>query len=256
METAAPTEGCDGNDEFERGAARAGSTRDVDRRSICVHASSGRACATGVSLRTLAAAAGLMTALGISPAFAQMCLRQRQSLPGHSAVRNGRRRPGVHRASALNANATGFSATVYGNGAIANGNKRDRDRDQAQRRKRPLGDGDRPKRKSRPAPPPPQPARPALRTVLLRPRRAHSAMPTAKARPRRASPAPPTALRPRRPVRVRSRTAGRPPRPATAASPTAALRPPPERPPWPMANRRRRPECRPLRPAATRPRAA
>ena len=83
---------------------------------------------SGGTLRSVAAAAGMMTALGVSPAFAQ-CFSTATGLAGNCAAAL---------ITGLNATAIGFNSTAtgivatrrpcYGNGATANGDRRHRDR--------------------------------------------------------------------------------------------------------------------------------
>jgi hypothetical protein len=71
----------------------------------------------GGTLRCLAAAAGMMTALGVSPAFAA-CYSTATGLAGDCTAIVP---TGVATAIGFNANATGGQATAYGKGSTANG---------------------------------------------------------------------------------------------------------------------------------------
>jgi hypothetical protein len=75
----------------------------------------------GGTVRSLAAAAGMMTALGVSPAFAQCFSGTAGTLASASCDVTAATGPNST-AIGLGANATGFSATAYGNSSTANGN--------------------------------------------------------------------------------------------------------------------------------------
>ena len=80
----------------------------------------GASALAGDALRRLAIAAGVVTALGASPAFAQNAildpgLAAGVCLPAAATGTNST-------AVGFNANATGTNATAYGNSAVANGN--------------------------------------------------------------------------------------------------------------------------------------
>src|SRR4051794_26000553 len=75
---------------------------------------------TGGALRSLAAAAGTMTVLGVSPALAHVFPGP---VPKSAPACDVTAATGSNStAVGLAANATGISATAYGNGAVANGN--------------------------------------------------------------------------------------------------------------------------------------
>src|SRR3954468_8100609 len=75
---------------------------------------------TGGTLRSLAAAAGMMTALGVSPALAQ-CFSGAGAVLDTAACEHAAATGGQSTAVGLGANATGVGATAYGNTAVANG---------------------------------------------------------------------------------------------------------------------------------------
>src|SRR5262249_7840097 len=80
----------------------------------------GASALAGGVLRGLAIAAGMVTALGASPVFAQ-CASSATDLNGAGSCAATAATGTFSTAVGFNANATGVSATAYGNGAVANG---------------------------------------------------------------------------------------------------------------------------------------
>src|SRR3954467_13193014 len=74
---------------------------------------------SGGTLRSLAAAAGMMTALGVSPAFAQ-CFSGTAGTLTTAACDVTAATGASSTAVGSGANATGIDATAYGNNAVAN----------------------------------------------------------------------------------------------------------------------------------------
>ncbi len=83
----------------------------------------GASALAGDAFRSFAIAAGVVTALGTAPAFAQVgCQSDTSDLTAGGSCLAAAATGANSTAVGFNANATGTNATAYGNGAVANGN--------------------------------------------------------------------------------------------------------------------------------------